>query len=224
MANKITSLTVHLLTASGAVIGLWSLILMAEGDAANSLRFLALAAASDSVDGTLARMVDVSKHMPQTDGALIDNLVDYLTWVFLPVVWGYLFMGIPFAICSVVLLVSLFGFSHKQAKTEDHFFRGFPSYWNLLIFYLYIFDAGVWVSSIILIIFSIFVLIPVRFVYPSRTLKLRKTTLSLSVPYIAMIIAMLLYMEETPLWFSLASLYFPCYYTGLSFYLTRSRS
>lgn len=221
MKHKFFALSVHLLTASGVVFGLWALLMILEGKPAFSLWLLALAAAIDSIDGTLARKADVTRHTPHIDGALLDNLVDYLTWVFLPIVWGYVFLNIPFIVCSVVLLVSLFGFSHTKAKTEDNFFRGFPSYWNLLILYLYVFNTAIWLSSLILIVFALLVLAPVKLIYPSRTPIMKKTTLILSIPYSAMIIAMLIRLDETPLWLSTASLYYPLYYVVLSFYLQK---
>jgi len=222
MKHKLFALSVHLLTASGVILGLWAMLMIFKGEAAYSLWLLALAAAIDSIDGTLARLANVTRHTPHIDGALLDNLVDYLTWVFIPMVWGYVFLNIPFIICSVVVLVSLFGFSHSQAKTEDNFFRGFPSYWNLLILYLYVFDTGTWVSSSILLLFALLVLAPVKLIYPSRTPVMKKTTLLLSIPYSAMIIAMLIWLDNTPLWISYGSLYYPLYYTVLSFYLQKS--
>lgn len=221
MKHKLFALSVHLLTASGVVIGLWSLLLILEGEAAYSLWLLALAAAIDSIDGTLARKANVTRHAPNINGALLDNLVDYLTWVFIPMVWSYVFLNTPFIICSLVMLVSLFGFSHSQAKTEDNFFRGFPSYWNLLILYLYVFESGIWISSLILILFALLVLTPVKFIYPSRTRVMKKTTLILSIPYSAMLIVMLIQLDETPLWISYGSLYYPIYYSVLSFYLQK---
>jgi phosphatidylcholine synthase len=223
MKHKLYALSVHLLTASGVVFGFWSLLMILEGEAAYSLWLLALAAAIDSIDGTLARKANVTLHTPHIDGALLDNLVDYITWVFLPVIWGYVFLNIPFIVCSIVVLASLFGFSHTQSKTEDNFFRGFPSYWNLLILYLYVFDTEAWLSSLILVLFALLVLAPVKLIYPSRTTVLKKTTLVLSIPFSIMIIAMLALLGETPIWISSGSLYYPLYYTVLSFYLQKEK-
>ena len=223
MKHKLCALSVHLLTASGVVLGFWSLLMILEGEAAYSLWLLALAAAIDSIDGTLARKANVNRHTPHIDGALLDNLVDYITWVFLPVIWGYVFLNIPFIVCSIVVLASLFGFSHTQSKTEDNFFRGFPSYWNLLILYLYVFDTEAWLSSLILVLFALLVLAPVKLIYPSRTSVLKKTTLVLSIPFSIMVIAMLVLLDETPIWISSGSLYYPLYYTVLSFYLQKER-
>lgn len=221
MNKKGLSFAVHLFTAAGIILGFGALILIIQEDPGNSLRLLALAAAIDVVDGTFARKADVANHTPNIDGALIDNLVDYVNWVFIPMFWAWSFLEIPFLICSVVLLVSLFGFSHVEAKTTDHFFRGFPSYWNLLIFYFFLFDMGVVSSSIILILCAALVLSPLKFIYPSRTPKLKKTTIWLAVPFALILTIMLIYLEETPLWLTISSLYYPFYYVILSAVLTR---
>ena len=223
MQSKISALLVHLFTAAGAILALWSLILIADGHAQSSLIVLALAAIVDSVDGTLARHANVKDHTPTIDGALLDNIVDYLTWVFLPVAWAYYFLDVPFLIGSVVLISSLFGFSHKQAKTENHFFRGFPSYWNFVVLYLFVLGAGTFVSSLVLLALSALVLMPVKFVYPSRTKQWQKVSLILFIPYALMIGTMLIYMDETPLMVTVLSFYYPIYYVGLSVFLSTSK-
>ncbi|TVQ69593.1 MAG: CDP-diacylglycerol O-phosphatidyltransferase, partial [Balneolaceae bacterium] len=197
MINKMLSYTVHLLTASGVVLAFWAVFLIMQGDAANALRVLALAALVDAVDGSLARRVDVRRYTPHIDGDLLDNLVDYLTWVFLPLLWAWTFLDVPFLVCAAAMLCSMLGFAHKQAKTEDQFFRGFPSYWNLVVFYLFLLDAGAAISSVVVLFLAAMVLTPVKLVYPSRTPALQKVTLLLSVPYIVMLGVMLFYFRET---------------------------
>jgi phosphatidylcholine synthase len=216
MYKKIAALSVHLFTAIGVLLAFWALLLIIQGELQNSLFVMALAVFVDSIDGTLARRADVSTYTHFIDGALMDNISDYLNWVFIPVFWAYLFLDVPFIAGSVVLISSLFGFSHKQAKTEDHFFRGFPSYWNVVILYLYVLGAEAWISVSVLLILAFLVLLPVKFVYPSRTLKWRKTTLLLAVPFACMIIFMLFHLRETPLWLTLISFYYPGYYVMVS--------
>jgi phosphatidylcholine synthase len=220
MTDKFKALSVHLFTATGALLALWALMLIVEGDAQLSLILLAIAALIDSVDGTLARRVNVSKHIPQIDGALLDNIVDYLTWVFLPVVWAYYFLDLPFLAGAAVLICSLFGFSHKQAKTDANFFRGFPSYWNFVVFYLYVLSATPLITTMVMVLLAALVLAPINFVYPSLTEQWRRLTLLLSVPYSLMIIFMLIWLDETPLWFTVLSFYYPVYYIIISWLLT----
>ncbi len=222
LKQKLLSYAVHLLTASGVILAFWAVYLIMEGDAVNAFRVLVLAVLFDSIDGSLARWVDVRRYTPNVDGDLLDNLVDYLTWVFLPLLWAWTFLDVPFPVCTAAMLSSMFGFAHKHAKTEYHFFRGFPSYWNLVVFYLYLLDAGTATSSVVILFLAAMVLAPVKLVYPSRTPTLQKTTLLLSVPYIVLLGAMLYYFESTPLWMVYLSLYYPVYYTLISIYLVKS--
>lgn len=223
MYKKTLAMAVHLLTASGIVLAFWSIVLIVKGDAGNAMRVLALTAVIDFIDGTLARKADVKTHAPNTDGGLIDNLVDYVTWVFAPILWAWYFLDIHFLVCAVVLITSLFGFSHTQAKTSDHYFLGFPSYWNFLVFYFWLFEFDPMLSSAILILCSALIFAPLKFIYPSRTKTMQKTTLLLSVPYFFMIITMLWQLQETPLWLTIASLYYPLYYFILSAIITRKK-
>lgn len=223
MAKKGLSMAVHLFTALGMLLSFWALERIIQGDAVNALRLLALAAVIDSVDGTLARRVDVVQHTPEMDGGLIDNLVDYLSWVFVPLVFAWFFLGVPLLVSALGMMASVFGFAHIQAKTEDHYFRGFPSYWNFVVFYLFLFDAGVVVSSVIILLLAAMVLMPVKFIYPSRTLELRKTTLGLSLPYLLMMGFMLYAFTDTPTWLVVLSFYYPMYYVAVSWYLVRKK-
>jgi phosphatidylcholine synthase len=223
MYKKGLSAAIHLLTASGIVLGFWAMILILENEAANALRVLAAAVIIDLIDGTFARRADVQKHVPSIDGALIDNLVDYTTWVFIPMFWAWSFLDISFLICSIVLLTSLFGFSHIQAKTSDNYFRGFPSYWNFLVFYFFLFDFDPLISSFILVFCAILVFMPVKFIYPSRTKSWQRTTLLLALPFFIMILTMLYLFEDTPLWLAVSSLFYPVYYVILSFVLTHGK-
>ena len=224
MYKKLIALSVHLFTAIGVLLAFWALLLIVQGELQYSLFVLAFAVIVDSLDGTLAREADVSTHTPAIDGALMDNITDYLNWVFLPVFWAYTFLDLHFMVGSAVLITSLFGFSHKQAKTDDDFFRGFPSYWNFVIFYLYLLSAAPWVTDTIMLIFAVLVLVPVKLIYPSRTPEWRRTTILLSIPYAIMIFTMLYYLKETPFWLLLASFYYPIYYVVISFIANKQKN
>jgi len=224
MYKKLIALSVHLFTAIGVLLAFWSLLLIIQGELQNSLFVLAFAVIVDSLDGTLAREADVSTHLPTIDGALMDNITDYLNWVFIPVFWAFTFLDLHFLAGSAILITSLFGFSHTQAKTDDDFFRGFPSYWNFVIFYLYLLGADAWVTDTIMLIFAGLVLVPIKLVYPSRTPEWRRTTILLSIPYSIMIFIMLYYLRETPFWLLLASFYYPVYYVVISFIANKQKS
>ena len=215
------ALSVHVLTATGVILAFLSMLAVMAGEGGTALRLLALAAFIDAFDGTFARRADVLKYTPYIDGALLDNLVDYLTWVFIPLIWAWVFLSVPVWVCVLCLFSSLFGFSHTEAKTPDHFFRGFPSYWNILIFYLFIFQAGPQAASIIMLVCAVLVLLPFKVIYPSRTPQFYKTTLAFSGIYICMLGGMLYFLTNSPLWLPIASFFFPLYYVVLSFVLAK---
>jgi phosphatidylcholine synthase len=176
---------VHVYTASGFVLGFLMIAAAFEGRTATVLWLFLVAMVIDGTDGFLARKVRVSEATPWFDGALLDNIVDYLTYTFAPMVFlwvlGYLpggWAGLVFA--SLPLLASSYQFCRSDAKTEDHFFMGFPSYWNVLAFYVVVFDLPAGVTAALLVVFSVLVFVPVRYVYPSRTEQLWHTNMALT--------------------------------------------
>ena len=131
---------VHLLTASGALLGFLTITATAAGDYRRAFLWMAVATAIDSADGALARAFRVKERLPTFNGARLDDIVDYLTFVFAPAYLVYHARLAPDALALVVvtamLLSSAYGFSQEAAKTSDHYFTGFPSYWNIIVFYL----------------------------------------------------------------------------------------
>lgn len=216
---------VHLYTASGAVLALLIALAAFEGHVIRALWLGLLALIIDSTDGTLARWFQVSKTLSWFDGRRLDDIVDYLTYVFAPVLllWssGYLppgFSGIGLA--ALPLLASSYQFCRVDAKTEDHFFLGFPSYWNIVAFYAIVFDLHPATVGAILLVCSMLVFVPLRYVYPSRTLAFRPLTLVLSMLWLVNYAIILLQMPTPHLLFTSASLLYVVYYLGLSLYLT----
>src|SRR4051794_28338879 len=138
--QKAGAAAVHLYTASGSVLGLLIVLAAIRGDMVGALWVLLIALIVDSTDGSLARRFRVSEVLPWFDGRRLDDIVDYLTYVFAPVVllWtgGFLPGGLGgLVLASMPLLASSYQFCRIDAKTDDHFFLGFPSYWNVVAFY-----------------------------------------------------------------------------------------
>ncbi len=191
-ALKIFGWLVHAYTASGAIAGLIAIKLAAEHRFRGSFIMMAVATAIDSSDGVLARWAEVKRRIPNFDGALLDNIVDYLTYVVAPAylmltaamvpagIWGYV-------VIAAVLLSSAYGFCQTNAKTPDHFFLGFPSYWNLVAFYLYLFGLEPMLNALILAGFALMVFVPIKYIYPSRTELLRRLTITLGVIWAALV-------------------------------------
>ena len=174
----------HLYTARHGA-GLLIVIAAIEGEVEAAL-WLGLAALFvDGTDGMLARRARVKETIPWFDGALLDNIVDYLTYVFAPVVLLWTTGHLPdgpagWVLAALPLLASCYQFCRVDAKTDDHTFLGFPSYWNVVAFYVIVLDASEPVPSVSLVVFSVLVFVPIRFLYPSRSGALRTLSLALT--------------------------------------------
>ena len=218
--KKIGAIATHIYTGSGIFLAFWAALALFEKDVSTFFVALWLAVIVDATDGTLARYFDVKHVIPGVDGGLMDNIIDYITYVFLPAVALVVFDLIPANLTWVALLplgASLYGFSQIQAKA-DASFVGFPSYWNILLLYLYILrPSAIWIV-IILIFLSVMVFVPVRYIYPTRTRWLKSTTLILAAIYGIALIALCFYPDAD--WaknIALISLLYPLYYAIISF-------
>jgi len=214
---------VHLLTASGAVIGAWCLVAIHEGRYRSAFLGMTVAVLIDAVDGPLARLARVKEVVPTFDGSKLDDLVDYLNYVVVPVIFIHHARLLPPSVSTWILLfpllASAYRFCHVSAKTPDHFFTGFPSYWNILAFYFYAGKTPLWFNAAFTVFASIMVLVPIKYVYPGRTRTLRPLTIGLGILW-GMAVLMILWQFPDPSrslvgW----SLLYPAYYTALSFAL-----
>ena len=229
-ALRLAGAAVHLYTASGSVLGLLIVLAAFEGDVEAAL-WLGLATLFiDGTDGMLARWARVKETIPWFDGARLDDIVDYLTYVFAPVVllWttGHLPSGaLGWVVAALPLLASSYQFCRVDAKTSDHFFLGFPSYWNIVAFYAIVLDLTPATVAGIVVVCAVLVFVPVRYVYPSRMTSLRGLTLAFSAVYAVTYAVLLLQVPSPDPWVVALSVSYLVYYLGLSGYLTlRSRS
>ena len=193
-----------------------------------SFLLMVLATAIDATDGFLARLARVKQATPNFDGARLDDIVDYLTFVFVPALLlyqaGLLPEGWGAAVAAAMLLSSGYGFSATDAKTEDYFFTGFPSYWNIVALYLYAARLAPSLNAIILLVLSALVFVRIGYVYPTRTPILRGLTIALCVVWGLMILAIILMLPDAPPLLLTTSLFFPIYYTVLSLALNARRA
>jgi phosphatidylcholine synthase len=218
---------VHLYTASGALFAFFSLNFVIQYRYRQAFFCLALSVVVDATDGMLARRVGVASRLPWFNGDTLDNIVDYLTYVFVPafLIWHAPLVpgGWGVVVPCAMLLSSIYGFSRDDAKTADHFFTGFPSYWNIVVFYLYLAAWPVLVNAAVLLILATLVFVPVRYVYPSRTPVLRSLTIGLGIVWGMFLVVMLWRMPAVPPVIFWMSLIFPLYYAALSLVLDRRR-
>jgi phosphatidylcholine synthase len=182
----------------------------------------------DSTDGYFARLVRVHDRLPQFSGARLDDLVDYLTFVFVPtlIVWRaeLVPVGWLLPIAAAILLSSAYGFVAPDAKTTDHFFTGFPSYWNIVVLYLVVLGLAPLSNAIILLALAALVFVRISYIYPSRTVAWRSVTLILCLLWGGLMLVLILTLPNASRTLAWLSLFFPIYYVLLSFTLHRKRS
>ncbi|MFH5833038.1 CDP-alcohol phosphatidyltransferase family protein [Halalkalibaculum sp. DA3122] len=215
---------VHLLTAVGAALGLWAIILIYDGYFQWALWILALSVLIDAVDGTLARATNIKTEAPKIDGALMDNIIDFIIWTIAPLLWAYAALQIPPWILLACALSSILGFSNTRAKTSDNFFLGFPSYWNIVVFYLFLLDLPTAFSSGILLLFAAGTFMPVKFIYPTKTARFKKWNIMLGGLFFIQMLLLLYFFDDSSPFLIYSSFLYPVYYFGLSFYLNLEKN
>jgi phosphatidylcholine synthase len=213
----------HIYTATGAVIALLATgMTFAHNFRAVFLYFVA-ATFVDATDGLLARALKVKERLPNFDGAKLDDIVDYLMYAFIPalVVWQADMVPSAFPICAAIVLSSAYGFAQGDAKvaSTDHFFTGFPSYWNIVVAYLYMLQWSQRTNAIVLATCAVLVFVPIRYVYPSRTQALKWPTLLLGTMWGVVFTWMIWRLPVLDGPWTMISLGFPVYYFGLSLWL-----
>ncbi len=228
LGKLLFALSVHAYTAFGAVLGFVALAAAFRADYATTFWMLSLAFVVDASDGTLARKAHVKQVVPWIDGSLLDNIIDYLTYTVVPVAVliqpGILPDGFQWSALSV-LLASAYGFSRTDAKGfVEHYFKGFPSYWNVMVFYFVVLDTNAWVNLFFTLALVVMVFVPMRWLYPSRMEQGQKLVVWLGVLWAVMGMVLVLQLPEPTKWLAWLSLFYPAYYTLASFqYHLRSR-
>ena len=187
MTPKIRALSVHLLTATGAVFAM--LAMLAAVDSRWDLMFLWLVVAFfvDGIDGPLARHYDVKKNAAEFDGVLLDLIIDYLTYVFIPA-FALFKSGLMdgwtgwFAIILITFTSAMY-FADTRMKTKDNSFSGFPGCWNMLVLVIFALEPNFWVSLALVTILAVAMFLPLKFVHPVRTERWRVVTLPVAIAW-----------------------------------------
>jgi phosphatidylcholine synthase len=173
-AERVVAWLVHLYTAMGLVCAAGMAVLIVRGGDANfrgAFALMMLATAIDATDGWFARRARVKEVLPGFDGSALDNLIDFHTYTTLPLLLLWRADAFPGGIAWVLvlpLLASAYGFSQTHAKTDDGFFLGFPSYWNIVAFYLYVLQPPLWASTAVILTCTVLTFIPTHYIYATR--------------------------------------------------------
>ncbi|MFO7692338.1 MAG: CDP-alcohol phosphatidyltransferase family protein [Vicinamibacterales bacterium] len=225
--SRAAAWAVHAFTASGAVMGLAALQATAAGDYRAAFLWMIAATAIDGVDGWLARLARVGELAPGVDGARLDDIVDYLTYVVVPAFLlarsELLPPGLAWPAAAAMLLSSAYQFCRTDSKTPDHFFTGFPSYWNIVALYLFVLGLGPAVNVAVLLLLAALVFVPIRYIYPSRTVPWRVPTVALGTIWAGGMAAIAWMLPEVSRAAVVASLTYPLYYVVLSLALHARR-
>ncbi len=187
---------VHSFTALGAVCGMFGLIAVADGKAQQAILWLAVAMILDGVDGPVARAWCVRENVPRIDGYTLDLIVDFVTCIVIPVLFlhqfGMLPKGWSLIIGAFVLFMSALWMSRTDQMTHDHFFNGFPCEWNMIVPTLYLLESPPWVTATVCVLLSLTQLTNWKFVHPMQVRRFRPVTISVTVVWLATVIAMTL--------------------------------
>lgn len=190
MKTKSLAFSVHLLTGSGAALALMALIAASRGDWRLMFGWLGIALIVDGIDGPLARKVDTKTHAPNWDGSLLDLVVDYLTYVFIPA-YALIYSDLlpsPWGLVAALLitLTAVVYFADVRMKASDNSFVGFPAVWQMPLLVFLVFDPPPWATFGIIVALALAQFTPAKFIHPVRTLRLRPVNLAVTLVWVVL--------------------------------------
>ena len=188
MKKETLALSVHLLTATGAVFAMLALLAAVQSKWELMFLWLVVAFFVDGIDGPLARKFNVKKYAPEFDGVLLDLVIDYLTYVFIP---AFALFGsglLPgwtgwFAII-VITFASAMYFADTRMKTTDNSFSGFPGCWHMVVLVLFAIEPNFYIILGIVSLLSITMFVPLKFIHPVRTERWRVVSLPITLSWV----------------------------------------
>lgn len=172
---------VHILTAGGAALALLATLATLNQDWQACFVFIGLALFVDAIDGPLARRLRVSERLPKWDGAALDYVIDYTTYVFVPAIIvaksGLLNDNLARAAAILIAVTGAIYFADRRMKQPDNSFRGFPAVWNMPVFVLFALQPPAWATICVILALSVLTFLPIHFVHPNRVIRWRALTL-----------------------------------------------
>ncbi len=188
MSDRLKALSVHLITATGAVLAMFALLAAVDGNWSLMFLWLVVALIVDGIDGPLARRYDTAKNWPTYDGNLMDLIVDYLTYVFIPAFalfnYGLLSGWTGWFAIIAICYGSVIYFSDTRMKTKDKSFAGFPACWNMVVLVLFAIEPSQLVTLTVVILLTVAMFTNLKFIHPTRTKRWRRVSLPVSVAWV----------------------------------------
>ena len=188
MHLRLKALSVHLLTATGAVFAMLAMLAAVDEKWGLMYLWLVVAFAVDGIDGPLARRYDVKTNAPQYDGVLMDLIIDYLTYVFIPAYALFKSNLLPgwTGLCAIIVITfaSVVYFADTRMKTRDNSFSGFPGCWNMVVIVLFALQPNFWAILGIVVVLAAAMFMPLKFVHPVRTDRWRAVSLPVALAWV----------------------------------------
>ncbi len=189
MTPRASATLVHFFTATGAVFAMLAMLAAVQEQWSVMFLWLVVAFIVDGIDGPLARRYQVKTHAPQYDGVLMDLIIDYLTYVFIPAYALFSSGLLPgwTGWCAIIVITfgSVVYFADTRMKTKDYSFAGFPGCWNMVVLVLFALKPNFWVSLVLVVILAAAMFTPLKFVHPVRTERWRAVTLPVAFAWTA---------------------------------------
>ncbi|HEV7255695.1 MAG TPA: phosphatidylcholine/phosphatidylserine synthase [Mesorhizobium sp.] len=189
-APQAKAFSVHLLTASGSFLAFLSLVAASEQRWTAMFFWLGLALFVDGIDGPIARRLQVKEILPTWSGDVLDNVIDYVTYVLIPAFAlyqrGFMGEGLSFLSAAIIVVSSAIYYADTGMKTKENFFKGFPVVWNMVVFTLFVIEPGEWVSFAVVVVAGLMTFVPMYFIHPVRVERLRGLNLTVTLAWCAL--------------------------------------
>ncbi|WP_159585797.1 phosphatidylcholine synthase [Chelativorans xinjiangense] len=194
MRKKVTApqakaFSVHLLTASGSFLAFLSLVAASEERWTAMFWWLGLALLVDGIDGPIARKLEVKDVLPTWSGDMLDNIIDYVTYVLIPAFAlyqsGFMGEGLSFLSAAIIVVSSAIYYADTGIKTTENFFKGFPVVWNMIVFTLFVIGTGEYLSFAVVVVSAVLTFVPIHFLHPVRVRRLRPLNLGIFLAWCA---------------------------------------
>jgi len=188
MTPRLKALTVHLLTATGAVLSMLALLAAVQGEWSRMFFWLVVALIVDGIDGPLARRYHVKTNWPTYDGVLMDLIIDYLTYVFIPAYALFMSGLLPGWTGWIAIIAITYGsviyFSDTRMKTRDNSFAGFPACWNMVVLVLFALKPNFWLTLAVVVALAVAMFTNLKFIHPVRTERWRWISLPVTIAWV----------------------------------------
>jgi phosphatidylcholine synthase len=206
-SRMLAAFAVHVFTASGAACALLALMAAAGSDWPQMFAWLGVALIVDGVDGTFARRLRVAEVLPRWSGDVLDFVVDYTTYVFVPAyaiaVGGVLPASVAVPLGPIIVTAAIY-FADRRMKTSDSYFRGFPALWNIVAFYLFVLKPASWFAAVAVVALAVATFAPIYFIHPVRVPRWRIVNLLALVLWAGLAIVAVVLRLDPPGWVAAA--------------------